>query len=315
MIGEWSLKNYLWFVFVLGVLSSCNNKQMVEAKVFSELEIVDLSETQLRLFTKSKSLPTPQRDQMLLDSLYHPYTYLWTSYLGTKEDFTKWANEIALREIELYKEKAKQIDLAEMNRYFNQTAKEMTTFTGFRPKGKWYIFWGPKWTDLGGIGNGTMLIDLANQYNKSLADIVDAFPHELNHQIYDAVNPHNETYSVISRVVDEGFAVYVSHKFRMGKTGIADELGFTDEEYQKCIDNEDKVLSLIKGIYNNTEKQVIDQFVNRGFTFKEGYPGAIGYYIGLRIVQAYVSKHGKDSWKDIYKISAEEVLKESGIYN
>jgi hypothetical protein len=278
----------------------------------SDLEIIDISALELRLFNQYKNHAIEERNLIFLDSIYRPYTHLWKGYLGDEKEFITWVNTVVYKELALYNEKAKRINLNKMNTYFNQTAKEMAAFTGFSPKGKWYIFFGPKWTNLGGFGDGAMLIDLANEHNQSLEDIIEAFPHEINHQIYTNRLPNTE-YNVISRIIDEGFACYVSKLFRKGKTTMAQELNYTEEAYQNCLKYEDKIIKLIRNNYTSTNKDDIDRFVSRGHQFSEKLPTAIGYFIGYRIVEEYVKKHGKDSWKDLYEIDPIEVLHKSGI--
>ncbi len=64
--------------------------------------------------------------------------------------------------------------------------------------------------NLGGIDDGTMLIDLAHKANKSLDDIAAfIFLNEFNHQIFNNINPYKDK-TVLSRIIDEGFACYVS---------------------------------------------------------------------------------------------------------
>ena len=43
-------------------------------------------------------------------------------------------------------------------------------------------------------------------------------------------------------------------------------------------------------------------------------PKTLNYWLGFRIVEAYVKKHGKESWKDIYTKPISEIYRQSG-YN
>lgn|GEM_PF-5909131 len=40
-------------------------------------------------------------------------------------------------------------------------------------------------------------------------------------------------------------------------------------------------------------------------------PKSLNYWLGFRIISKYVEKHGTDSWKDIYNLTAKEVLEKS----
>ncbi len=43
-----------------------------------------------------------------------------------------------------------------------------------------------------------------------------------------------------------------------------------------------------------------------------GFPKTLFYWLGFRIIEFYVQKHGQDSWLDIYEMSVKEVLDRSG---
>ncbi|NLP59363.1 DUF2268 domain-containing putative Zn-dependent protease [Lutibacter sp. B1] len=297
---------FLFLSFFLQVNVSAQNEQM------SGVEIIDISQKQIELMNMLQNEPVEKRNAILIDSIYKPNSYLWKGYLGSESDFANWVNNTAYKELESYNTKANSIDLSKLNQYFFETVREMEKFTGNKPKGKWYIFFGPKWTNLGGFDDGTMLIDLAHESNKSLEDIKIFFPHEINHQIYsDTMEQENN--AVLYRILDEGFACYVSYLFHGGKTTIAEELDFTEPEYKACLENEKELIKLLKKNYKSNNEKLSDNFANRGYRFSEKLPGAVGYYIGFRIVDEFVKRNGKDSWKKIYEMSPRKVLRKSKI--
>lgn len=276
------------------------------------IEIIDISQKQIELMNLLKNDSIAKRNTVLIDSIYKPNSYLWNGYLGSESDFANWINNTAYKELESYNTKAGNIDLSKLNKYFFETVREMNEFTGKKPKGKWYIFFGPKWTNLGGFDDGTMLIDLAHESNKSLEDIKIFFPHEINHQIYSNTT-EQENNAVLYRILDEGFACYVSYIFHYGKTTIAEELDFTESEYEACVENEKELIELLKNNYKSNNENLSDKIANRSYKFSEKLPGAVGYYIGFRIVDEFVKREGKESWKKIYEMSPEKVLKKSKI--
>ena len=160
--------------------------------------------------------------------------------------------------------------------------------------------------------DGTMFIDLASFSIESQGDILSVIPHEINHQIYSQTVP-DTTYSVIKRVVDEGFACYINNKFFKGNETVAESLYYSEEDYQYCLKNEQEIFQTIKEIYKSTDRDTVNSFANRGIRLREDYPTAIGYFIGYRIVEEYVKRNGPDSWKEIYDLVPESVLKESRI--
>lgn len=292
--------------FLFQIKSHAQNNQT------SEIEIIDISQKQIELMNLIQNEPLEKRNTTLIDSIYKPNSYLWNGYLGSESDFTDWINNTAYNELESYNSKANEIDLSKLNDYFLKTVQEMEKFTSYKPYGKWYIFFGPKWTNLGGFDDGTMLIDLAHKSNKSIGDIKIFFPHEINHQIYSNTMEEKNN-AVLHRILDEGFACYVSYLFHNGKTTIAEELYFTESEYKACMEKE--IIKLLKKNYKSNNEKISDNFTNRGYKFSEKYPGAIGYYIRFRIVDEFIKREGKDSWKKICEMSPEKVLKKSEILN
>ena len=276
------------------------------------IKIIDISRKQIELMNKVQNEPIDERNSILIDSIYKPNSYLWNGYLGNESDFTNWINNTAYKELESYNLKAKEIDLSILNKFFFETVREMEKFTGNISSGKWYIFFGPKWTNLGGFDDGTMLIDLAHESNKKLDDIKVFFPHEINHQIYSNTTQQNDN-AVLYRILDEGFACYVSYLFHDGTTTITEELDFTETEYNSCVENEKELIALLKKNYKSNDEKLSRNFANRGYRFLENCPGAVGYYIGFRIVDEFVKRNGKDSWKKIYNMSPEKVLRKSKI--
>ncbi len=278
------------------------------------IEIVDISKDQLRLMNKHEKEPIEKRNQLLIDSIYTPNRHLWNGYLGNENDFTGWLNNVAYKELSKFNLKTKNINLQKLSKYFFNTVDSMTEFTGHKGVGKWYIFFGPKWTNLGGFNDGTMLIDLAHESNNKLEDLTKYFPHEINHQIYKNTVEKSEN-AVLYRILNEGFACYVSYLYHNGKTTIADEINYKKSDYQFSRDNDEELIELLRKYYKSNDVKLSKQFASRGYKFSKEYPSAIAYYLGFRIVEEFVKRNGKDSWKLIYTMSPMEILEQSKILN
>lgn len=276
-----------------------------------DLEITDLSARQLRMMEAWQDHPGAERDSVMLDSLYMPYQKLWSGYLGGPSDFLEWLNGDGFGQLEDYRSRARALDLDKLGAYLKETVAAMTQFTGYAPRGRWYLFFGPHWTNLGGFGEGTMLIDLAHPDNENTAAISQVFPHELNHQIYAATQPGGK--AVLRRIIDEGFACYVSHRYHKGAISKAEALGYTEEAFEYCREKETSLLALLGQFVASDDTGVSDSFADRSVHFSEGAPGAIGYYLGFRIVEEYVARNGAESWKDLYLLTPETALERSGI--
>ncbi|MFK7833337.1 MAG: DUF2268 domain-containing putative Zn-dependent protease [Winogradskyella sp.] len=299
-------------VFLLIVFLSCQSiPKTTQKQESSEFELIDLTKTQLNLMKMFKDEDRIKRDSIFTEKIYEPYLELWNNYLGNKNDFIEWLNTTSFPELNQYQNKAEEINLEDLNKYFKNTKKRMTKFTGFEPVGKWYIVFGPKWTDAGGIGNSAMVLDLANSINDT-EHIKLLFPHELNHQIYSSTIPNTESI-VLKRILDEGFASYVSFLFHKGETTKAQELHYTEKELKTCNENEDMILRKLEKYQNSIDKKIANLFADRSYKIEKDLPGGIGYYIGFRIVEEYVNKNGKESWRNIYTMKPEKVLEQSGI--
>lgn len=306
------MKKKITFLLASLILSNYIIQSQEIENTERNLSIIDISTKQIRLMNQYKDLPIKQRNLLLLDSIYKPHSYLWKGYLGSGSNFLNWVNKKSYNELDNYIEKSNNINLTELNNYFFQTVKNMSDFTNHQPKGKWYIFFGPKWTNLGGLDDGIMFIDLAHDLIRNMNDITIFFPHEINHQIYSNTIEQEDN-AVLSRILNEGFACYVSYLYHKGKTTIAEELAYTENEYQICRKKDDELIKLLKSNYQSNNKKLSDNFAERSYKFSQDYPGAIGYYIGFRIVEEFVKINGKDSWKKIYEMSPKEVLEKSKI--
>ena len=302
------MKNYFLIILTL-FLSSCNT-QNINNKQNNNLVIKDIASKQLSII--NNHIKNDDFNKILIDSIYFPNAKFWKGYLGDENAFLNWFNEKGKIQIETWNINSKNINPADLTFKLKQTAVEMYKLTGFLAKGEWNIIYGPAWTNLGGFDDGTMLIDLANNSNHSFDHIIEFYPHELNHQIY-AHSQNNTENIALNKIIDEGFATYVSFIFHKKVNTVAKELGYSDDDFKFCKENENELLNLLKDNYDKSDKELSRKFSNRSYKFKEDYPGAIGYYIGFRIVEEFVKHNGEDSWKKIYKMAPREVLSKSKI--
>jgi len=276
----------------------------------SQLKIIDISQLQIRVWEKYKNLDSPARSKIFIDSVYTPCHTFWDGYVGDGNAVADWMNG-SIANIPQIEKKNTLVDGKKLVQQFRQVEKQMTRLTGYKPKGLWYIVYGPAWTDLGGLGDFTMLIDLSHGSNSSNDRIVKMFPHELTHQIMTNTNKYKDT-TAISSIIGEGFAVWMNQKYWGSKYTLAENLGYTDAELQACNDNIEKLKPFFLQNRYSPDKEIINSFRNRGVKLNPKLPGAIGYYIGYRIIEAYVKKFGPGSWKDVFIKSAKDICELSG---
>lgn len=274
----------------------------------TDFTVTDLATQQITKLQQLKSQTPQKREKAFTEQLYTPHESLWKGYLGDAKSFASWMNETGYAKLNEWKKKDLNPEL--LTRELYKHAQKMQEFTGYQPVGKWYLIFGPAWTNLGGLSTSEMLIDLASAINTSNERIIKLYPHELNHQIYKNTVPESPRL-VLNRVLDEGFATYVSYLYHKKKYTPAEELGYSEDQYQYCIDNELKIKDILRRYYRDENEETSRKLADRSHYIGENFPGAIGYFIGFRIVENYVKIHGENSWKDIYKMTPLEVLEKS----
>lgn len=276
----------------------------------SGLRIYDLSSSQLRLMKNYQKADAISRSKLFKDSIYTPYHVLWDGYMGNGDEFVKWTNENLRRLPDMLKT-SKEFNVGDVSKNLVNIAADLERQTGFKAKGNWYIFYGPAWTDLGSLGGRAMIIDLSHKSNSSCERISRMFPHELCHQIMEESNLDKDT-TAISSIIGEGFAVWMSMYYWKGKYSLAELLGYTEEELQLCDKNQEALKTIYLKYRYSSDPAVIDLFRNRSSKLNEKLPGAIGYYIGYCIVEAYISKHGENSFRDLFTKPSRDIAEQSG---
>lgn len=274
------------------------------------INTIDVSTVQIRILQNYRNSDSVQRNKIYADSIYTPYQELWNGYLGNSDKVVQWINE---NQFQTHKwvEKSKNVNGKQITRSLQKFSKDMKALTGYDAKGDWYILFGPAWTDLGGLGRYAMVIDLSHENNKSVENIEQILPHEITHQIMMETNKHNDKTS-LEPIIGEGFAVWINQKYWKKKYTLAQHLGYTDSELERCEKNIELIKSFFEKNKFSEDKNIIDVFRSRETKLNEKLPGAIGYYIGYKIIEQYVQKNGKDSWKDIFLKSPREIYEKSG---
>lgn len=279
----------------------------------NKLTVDDIAQKELHVMEKYKNSDSVSRKKAFANELYTPYKQFWNGYLGNENDVTGWLNS-AMTKLPEWQKKDKSLNSRKLLKEFEHVAKNMEKLTGYAPHGKWYIVYGPAWTDLGGLGNFAMLIDLAHGNNTSNDNIVKLFPHELTHQIMSNVNQHKDS-TAIEPIIGEGFAVWMNQKYWGKKYSLAENLGYTEDQLKSCDENLNSIKKFFEANKYSADKNIISVFRSRNDKLSSKLPGAIGYYIGYRIVEAYVKKHGENSWKDVFTKSPKEIYETSGFTN
>lgn len=164
---------------------------------------------------------------------------------------------------------------------------------------------------MGGLGGIGMVADFTKQSTerRSLAFLL---PHELVHQVHGARPADPDAGTALERTIGEGLAVYAAW-VRDGRRGSpAAALGYTEEEWAWSLAHERELFAAMTPLFPSRARADLDRVASRSDHVLPASPGAAGYFTGLRIVQAWVARHGDDRWPTLLDLPVRAVLDGSG---
>ena len=270
-----------------------------------DLRVVNLYALQGRILHEMLDESADAVVQRMVDEVYAPYTSFWNGYLGDEADFRDWTVDLLDAAHPIHARMASVVG-ADLDGHFTTGVDWIRRTTGRRPTGTWYLVFGPGWTDMGGLGGIGMVADFTRMEADS-ARIADILPHELTHQVHAAADDPDAG-TVLHRIVSEGFASYVAFVHGAGRMTPARALGYSPDEWAWAVAHEDDLFDAVRPILRSREREHTDLVASRGEQLIPGAPGAGGYFLGFRIMQAYVAARGPDSWMEVYELPAARVL-------
>ena len=275
-----------------------------------DLRIVNLYRLQAEALRDGAGQPPDSVIARLARGVYRPYPEFWNGYLGDEAAFRKWAVALLEPGHPIHARLA-PLNALRLDRRFTEGVDWIVRTTGRRPAGTWYIVFGPGWTDMGGLGGIGMVADFSKLEPDSAA-VANILPHELTHQVQGARAADPDAGTVLERIVNEGFASYVAWVYGEGERTPATALGYRAAEWDWGVSHERDLAAAVRPILASRERKDLNLVASRSDRVVAGAPGAAGYFLGFRIVEAYVAKRGKDSWKEIYDLPVAEVVARSG---
>jgi|GEM_PF-429602 len=274
-----------------------------------DLRIVNLYALQGRVLHESAGLPADSAIDRLTRAVWAPYSEFWAGYLGDEAAFRRWTVDLLEADHPIHARMQPLLD-ADLPRRFTDAAQWLEEQTGRRPVGTWYVVFGPGWTDMGGLSGIGMVADFSKMLPDS-ARLARILPHELTHQVHAAA-PDRDAGTVLHRVIAEGFASYVAWLHAAGAASPARAIGYSEEEWSWARAHEPRLWQALQPTLASRDRADVDRIASRGEHLIEGDPAAVGYFLGFRIVQAFVAEHGADSWQDLFDLPAAAVLERSG---
>jgi uncharacterized protein YjaZ len=138
-------------------------------------------------------------------------------------------------------------------------------------------------------------------------------PHELNHIVYEKFrNADPDRESALSQTIDEGLACYFTYIFFTGNITQYEAVeNMSQQQWDWYIKNEKVIFNKVKNFFSDISGNNPLLKNDKIKLFPDALK-TLNYWLGFRIIMKYVEKNGKDSWKDLYTLTAKEVLLKSG---
>lgn len=277
------------------------------------LTLYNLFKVQVKAVYENRNKSREAFKKAVLEKTYYPYESFWAGYVGNSDVYFDDVLLPLLRDsLPMIENKARLFARGKIDVFFRQMTDRMQAECGYYPQGKWYVAFGHGVTDMGGFGGGVMVLDLTHSMS-TLEHTKFILPHEFTHQIFDFINQADTTAHGLYRCINEGFAVYVHQKMLGPQYALPAYLLYSEEAFQFCVQREGEIFKKLKPFLLTNNPDHARALADRGYkVFKDKGPGAIGYFVGYKICEAYILKNGPDSWKDIFTMPVREILEKSG---
>ncbi|WP_261511207.1 DUF2268 domain-containing protein [Chryseobacterium paludis] len=268
-------------------------------------------------------------ERMIVDKVYKSHQKLWDScyaaIFGEKnaglynnpEGMIQWNKTLYPKHKAEFDSKTKKLLKLNLNRILTTNLKKFSQMVPYQPKATISILFTPfTGIGFGGCKADQFALELNNDSTDPEFTLEKGLPHELNHLVYEKFRNHDiNKNSALSQTIDEGFACYFTWIFFEGKMERYHAVeNMSQENWSWYLKNEKKIFMSVKPYFSDTSGDNPLLQNDKKKLFPQA-PKTLNYWLGFRIVEKYVEKHGTNSWKDIYKLTPKEVLDKSGYEN
>ncbi|WP_282628087.1 DUF2268 domain-containing putative Zn-dependent protease [Empedobacter sedimenti] len=321
----------LIFIFILGSFSytKAQNTDFDYNKITKISDSIKVQNITIHNLFKSQIIAHKNKkfdSAIIVKNVYLPHKKLWdscyaqifgdenASRFNTKEGMIKWNKTLFDKNKNENIDRTNTITKININKLFKKNLKKFNRLVPYQPNAKISILFTP----ITGIGfGGCDAQQFALELNNKSIDIVytleKGLPHELNHLVYEKFRNNDiDRNSALSQTIDEGFACYFTYIFFDKKIPEYEAVeNMTKENWDWYVKNEKAIFLKTKSYFQDTSGNNPLLRNDKHKIFPDA-PKSLNYWLGYRIISEYVKKHGPDSWKDIYKLTAKEVLEKSG---
>lgn len=262
----------------------------------------------------------------IVRDVYMPHKKLWDSCYGVifgdenahlfnnPKGMISWNQSLYEKNKPELEDKANIILSIDLKKHVQQTLTRFNRLVPYKPKAKISLLFTPvTGISFGGCNAEQFALELNNKGVNILYSIEKALPHELNHLVYEHFrSADNNGGSALDQTIDEGFACYFTYVFFNSTMTTYEAVeNMTRENWNWYLKNEKEIFTKLKPYFSDRSGNN-PLLRNDRFKLFPDAPKSINYWLGFRIIEKYVEKNGPDSWKDIYQLTAKDVLERSG---
>jgi hypothetical protein len=211
-----------------------------------------------------------------------------------------WNKSFYLTNKTAFDKRASQLLSMNFDGVLNTNLKKFNKLVTYHPKATISILFTPlQGLIFGGCTSDQFALEL-NPLSNDLEDIINkGIPHELNHLAYEpnrVKDPNKST--ALAQVIDEGFACYFTWEFfdrKLPKYSFVENM--TEADWNWYIAHEKEIFKKVN-IYFDDKTGNNPLLMNGKFKLFPDAPKTLFYWLGFRIIEAYVEKHGPKSWQN-----------------
>jgi len=188
-------------------------------------------------------------------------------------------------------------------------AEEMT---GLRGCAEWYLVYGPGYASMGGLSDGRMLVDffaLGGDFDTE--DMRRVVSHEVAHVLRGQAS-QPEAWTVLNVIVSEGVADYYKSVYWGDELNDAEVLGYSRSEWDWAVAHESELWRIAHNQLEDTSRTITDRYQRSDLRLHPEGPTRVGYFLGYRISEAYIARHGRDALIDLFRFRTRKILDDSG---
>lgn len=271
---------------------------------------IDLTGAQIRILDALDKLPEADHKAYVLDSLYRPYSEIWEAYWSTSDSLLEWVSATGMPQISFFRNRMQRVGVEKVRQYWGEALAEVDKLTGRTPTGECMLFFGPGTQSSRISDSGVLLLDLNFPELNNAVVVGELLPHQLSKQLY--FEQHREHFGELYELINAGLACHVTYQLRKGNLSKAQALGFSEEAFTYCIQEEDKLFLLLSKMLKsgNTPALAVENDTGPN---RIKLPEEIRYYLGYRIVESYAELHGESVWNTLFTLPPLEVVRQSGL--